>query len=125
MYNCLLSVSGVTRSTGSAIASGGAGAAVMGIPASAGLDPVRTAPVPVARVWPWNGCWIPPSLLALGSQAVASAATVRGLGLQDTDSAVPLVPAPPCISVLLPLGLYGPIHCEILWHPVVLGRGTF
>lgn len=66
-----------------------------------------------------------PSLLALGAQAVDSAATVRGLGLQDTDSAVPLVPAPPCISVLLPLGLYGPIHCEILWHPVVLGRGNF
>ena len=59
------------------------------------------------------------------SEAVDSAATVRGLGLRDTDSAVPLVPAPPCVSVLPPLGVYGLIHCEILWHPVVLGRGTF
>lgn len=59
------------------------------------------APLPVARVWLWNGCWSPvchPPYCSWFSEAVDSAATIRGLGLQDTDSAVPLVPARLCFS---------------------------
>lgn len=92
--------------TGSAIAGGEAEAGVMGISAWEGLDPGPAAPFPVARVWLWNGCWSHVCHLpyySWVSEAVGSAATVRGLGLQDTDSASPLVPAHRCVSVLPPL----------------------
>ena len=92
--------------TGSAIESGGAGAGVMGMSAWEGLDPGPTAPFPVARVWLWNGRWSCVCHLpycSWFSEAVGSAAMVRGLGLQDTDSAAPLVPAHRCVSVLPPL----------------------
>lgn len=48
--------------------------------------------------WLWNDAepCVPPALLLLPSEAVDSAATIRGLGLQDTDFLLfPLVPAQP------------------------------
>lgn len=92
--------------TGSAITSGGAGARVMGILAWEGLDPGPAVPLPVARVWLWNGYWSCVRHLPYWSwfsEAVDSAAMIRGLGLQDTDFAVPLVPARLRVSVLPPL----------------------
>ena len=53
------------------------------------------------------------------SGAVGSA---TGIGLADTVSTVSLVLPPLCVPAHIPLD--APV-CRIIWHPGVLGRGTF
>lgn len=53
------------------------------------------------------------------SGAVGSA---TGIGLANTVSTVSLVLPPLCVPAHIPLDV--PV-CRTLWHPGVLGRGTF
>ena len=107
LYSCLLSVSGVMAQD---LPSKVEGQGLESWACRHGRDwiqvPLPRSLWPVARVWLWNGRWSCVCHLpycSWFSEAVGSAAMVRGLGLQDTDSAAPLVPAHRCVSVLPPL----------------------